>query len=53
MDLFASRESLHHGAFGFRPLTKDGGQMVDIQKLHDLVGFNPSIVSKDWAKILE
>lgn len=53
MDLFASRASLHHGTFAFRPLTKDGGQMVDIEKLHGIVNINQSILNKDWKHILD
>ena len=53
LDLFSTRESIYHGVFAFRPLTKDGGQMLDIKRLHDHVGFFPDEITRDWKYILE
>ena len=53
LDLFSTRENTFHGVFGFRPLTKDGGQMLDIKKLHDHVAIFPDEIARDWKYILE
>ncbi len=53
LDLFSTRESIYHGVFAFRPLTKDGGQMLDLKKLHDHVAFFPDEIARDWKYILE
>ena len=44
---------MFHGNFGFRPLTKDGGQMLDIKKLYDHVAIFPDEIARDWKYVLE
>ncbi len=53
IDLFSTRENIYHGVFGFRPLTKDGGQMLDLKKLYDHVVFFPDEINRDWKYVLE
>ena len=53
LDLFSTRENIYHGVFGFRPLTKDGGQMLDLKKLYDHVAIYPDEIARDWKYILE
>jgi hypothetical protein len=54
-DLFSSKSSQEHGAFGFAPLTKDGGQRLYIgPRLYDVVGGgNLSGVARDWNRFLD
>ncbi len=55
LDLFFSRSSRRYAGFGFRPLTRDGGQKVrDGQELYPLVdGMDPGSLARDWSGFMD
>jgi len=54
-DLFSTRSSTAGGAIAFRPLTKDGGQMVRSDpRLYDVTsGGTLDAISSDWDRVLD
>jgi hypothetical protein len=54
-DLFSTRSSTNVGLFGFRPLTRDGGQRVSVSpRLYDITaGGNLDAITRDWARLLD
>lgn len=54
-DLFSTRSSTAAGTFGFRPLTKDGGQKLSVgPRLYDVTsGGSLDSIARDWGEILE
>jgi hypothetical protein len=54
-DVFSTRSSTAGGTFGFRPLTKDGGQKLNVgPRLYDVTsGGSLNSIARDWGKILE
>ncbi len=53
-DLFYPTSTGVHGTFPFRPLTRDGGQKVGVNKpLHGVTGINYGLVERDWDRILD
>ena len=54
-DLLSVRSTTNSGVFSFRPLTKDGGQLLGItSRLYDITaGGNLNHISKDWNRILD
>ncbi len=54
LDLFMLKSSKSAARFAFRPLTRDGGQMLDITpQLNDLVTRdNKSALTRDWTDFL-
>ncbi|MEQ8247487.1 MAG: YjbH domain-containing protein [Alphaproteobacteria bacterium] len=54
-DLLSVRSTTRSGTFAFRPLTKDGGQLLGIvPRLYDVTaGGNLDNVSKDWDRLLD
>lgn len=55
LELFSTRSSTNAGLFGFRPLTRDGGQRVAVRpRLYDITaGGNLGDVARDWNRIFE
>jgi hypothetical protein len=55
LDLFALNSSRRSGSFGFRPLTKDGGQKLNISpRLYDLTGEGTlQEILRDWPRFLD
>ena len=55
LDLFTLRSSKSSARFEFRPLTRDGGQMLDISpRLNDLVTRDSkSAIDGDWTNFLD
>ncbi len=55
LDLFTLKSRKTHARFEFRPLTRDGGQMLDITpRLNDLVTRdNKSAIENDWTNFLD
>lgn len=55
LELFLVTRSRQGGTFGFRPLTKDGGQQLDVgPRLYDIVSQgNLNNVLDDWSKFLQ
>jgi hypothetical protein len=53
-DLFFPTSTGVHGTFPFRPLTRDGGQKLSVNKpLHGVTGLNYGFVERDWDRILD
>ena len=53
-DLFYPTSDGTHGIFPFRPLTRDGGQKLNVNKsLHGVTGNNFGLIERDWGRILE
>lgn len=54
-DLLSVRSTTRSGAFSFRPLTKDGGQLLGITpRLYDVTaGGNLNNIAKDWNRFLD
>jgi len=54
-ELFSLASSQQHGVFAFRPLTKDGGQRLDVgPRLYDVtVGGNLDGIATNWDRILD
>lgn len=54
-DLLSVRSTTRSGAFSFRPLTKDGGQMLGITpRLYDVTaGGNLKALATDWDRFLD
>ena len=54
-DLFLMKSTTAQARFGFRPLTRDGGQMVHVgTRLYDLMGdANRDRVVHDWHRFLD
>ena len=55
LDLFTLKSSKSSARFEFRPLTRDGGQMLDITpRLNDLVTRDSkSAIDRDWTNFLD
>jgi hypothetical protein len=55
LDLLSTRSSTNGASFGFRPLTKDGGQRLSIRPgLYDLTsGGNLDGIARDWDQLLK
>jgi hypothetical protein len=55
LELFLTKSSTRYGSFSFRPLTRDGGQMVNTRnKLYDLTGASShKEIVHDWSKFLD
>jgi len=55
LELFLMKSSTRYGGQGFRPLTRDGGQMVHVNsRLYDLTGnANLQRVVDDWDRFLD
>ncbi|NQV81967.1 MAG: YjbH domain-containing protein [Alphaproteobacteria bacterium] len=55
LDLFSTRSSTSAGLFGFRPLTRDGGQRVSVRpRLYDVTaGGNLGEIDRDWDRVLD
>jgi len=55
LELFSTRSSTNAGLFGFRPLTRDGGQRVAVRpRLYDITaGGNLGDVARDWDRIFD
>jgi len=54
-DLFSTRSSTNAGLFAFRPLTRDGGQRVNVRpRLYDVTASgNLDNIDRDWDRFLE
>jgi hypothetical protein len=54
-DLFLLRSSRSVGVIGWRPLTRDGGQMVSVGKrLYGITAnSNPGALARDWHRLLD
>ncbi len=54
-ELFLLKSTPSHGRMGFRPLTRDGGQMLDVStRLYDLTSdANLGRVVDDWGRLLD
>ena len=54
-DLFTTQSTTRRGIFAFRPLTKDGGQRLNITpRLYDITaGGNLDSITRDWDRILD
>ena len=54
-ELFLMKSATGHGRLGFRPLTRDGGQMVHVgTRLYDLTAdANLGRVVDDWDRVLD
>ena len=54
-DLFLTRSSTASGVFGFRPLTRDGGQRLGLAgRLYDITSqANLGAISRDWPLVMK
>ena len=53
-DLFYPTSDGTAGIFPFRPLTRDGGQKLNVNRsLHGITGNNFGLIERDWDRILE
>jgi hypothetical protein len=54
-EMFLTKSSTRGGTFAFRPLSRDGGQMVSVKnRLYGLTGSSsPQEVNRDWNRILD
>ncbi len=54
-DIFLTRSTRKRGTFGFRPLTRDGGQKVEIPgRLYGLLGDSSAdLIGRSWGSLFE